>query len=123
MKKDKKERVYFAKYLSIVDEIEDDQFEDKESACENMQLRYRVLRKTILCIVFGGNMKKSCYTFGVLPKINPRIGNLAELLSGSTQLRHTLPRALPNTAGPGIPYGIGCRHWMSIPPISPRRTH
>ena len=35
MKKDNKERAFFAKYVSIIDEIEDDQFKDKELVREN----------------------------------------------------------------------------------------
>ena len=45
MKKDKKESAFFAKYLSIVDEIEDDQFEDEESDRENMRRRYKSAKK------------------------------------------------------------------------------
>ena len=43
MKKDKKESTFFAnaKYLSIVNEIEDDQFKDEESDRENMRQRYK----------------------------------------------------------------------------------
>jgi len=36
MKKDNKERAFFAKYVSIIDEIEDDQFKDKELVRENV---------------------------------------------------------------------------------------
>ena len=40
MKKDKKERFFFAKYLSIIDEIEDDQFKNTENPVrENMNMR------------------------------------------------------------------------------------
>jgi hypothetical protein len=40
MKKDKKERFCFAKYLSIIDEIEDDQFKNTENPVrENMNMR------------------------------------------------------------------------------------
>ena len=35
MKKDNKERAFFAKYVSIIDKIEDDQFKDKELVREN----------------------------------------------------------------------------------------
>jgi hypothetical protein len=123
MKKDKKERVYFAQYLSILHEIEDDQFEDEESACENMHLRYKGAKKDNFVHSLWRKYKKGLLYLRSFAKKNPRIGNLAELPSGSTQLRHTLPRALPDTAGLGIPYAIGCRHRMSIPPVSPRRTH
>jgi len=59
MKKDKKESSFFAKYLSIVDEIEDDQFKDEESDRENMRQRYKGAKKDILCRVRGGNTKQS----------------------------------------------------------------
>jgi len=36
MKKDKKERYFFDKFISFVDEIEDDQFEDKDFVRETM---------------------------------------------------------------------------------------
>jgi hypothetical protein len=48
MKKDKKERAFFAKYLSIIDEIEDDQFENKENPVrENMRRMYKGAKKVI----------------------------------------------------------------------------
>ena len=46
MKKDKKERILFAKYLSIIDEIEDDQLEDTENHVrENMRQMYKGAKK------------------------------------------------------------------------------
>ena len=41
MKKDKKESAFFAKYLSIIDEIEDDQFKNAETVRENMCRMYK----------------------------------------------------------------------------------
>jgi len=64
MKKDIKERAFFDKYISIVNEIEDDQFVDETFVREKMR-QLRTFAKKI-----------------------PGIGNLAELPSGSTQLRH-----------------------------------
>ena len=45
MKKDKKESAFFAKYLSIIDEIEDDQFENAETVRENMRRMYKGAKK------------------------------------------------------------------------------
>jgi hypothetical protein len=45
MKKDKKERAFFDKYMSLVDEIEDDQFEDKDYVRETMQRQYKGAKK------------------------------------------------------------------------------
>ncbi len=45
MKKDIKERAFFAKYISIVHEIEDDQFVNKALARENMRQRYKGAKK------------------------------------------------------------------------------
>ena len=41
MKKDKKERYFFDKFISFVDEIEDDQFEDKDFVRETIVGRMR----------------------------------------------------------------------------------
>ncbi len=48
----------------------------------------RVQRKTIMGRVCGRNTKPSWPNSGISPQKNPGIGNLAELPSGSTQLRH-----------------------------------
>ncbi len=45
MKKDRKERDCFAKYLSIVDEMEDEQFNDEESVRESIHQRYKGAKK------------------------------------------------------------------------------
>ena len=45
MKKDIKERAFFAKYISIVNEIEDDQFVNKALVHENMCQRYKGAKK------------------------------------------------------------------------------
>ena len=88
MKKDKKERVYFAQYLSILHENEDDQFEDEESACENMHLRYKGAKKDNSAQSLWQKYQAELTCLRTFAKIFPGIGNLAELPSGSTQLRH-----------------------------------
>ena len=45
MKKERKESTFFAKYLSIIDEIEDDQFENAETVRENMRRMYKGAKK------------------------------------------------------------------------------
>jgi hypothetical protein len=45
MKKERKESAFFAKYLSIIDEIEDDQFENAETVRENMRRMYKGAKK------------------------------------------------------------------------------
>jgi hypothetical protein len=82
MKKDKKERLFFAKYLSIIDEIEDDQFENTENPVrENMNMRrmYKGAKKenTPKSLWRKDEVELTCLrTFA---KKNPGIGNLAEL--------------------------------------------
>ncbi len=44
MKKDKKEKAFFAKYVSIIDEIEDEEFEDA-LVRNNMRQRYKGAKK------------------------------------------------------------------------------
>jgi hypothetical protein len=45
-KKDKKEKAFLEKYVSIIDEIEDEKFED-ESVRTNMRQRYKGAEKDI----------------------------------------------------------------------------
>jgi hypothetical protein len=44
MKKDQKEKAYLAKYVSIIDEIEDEEFEDA-LVHNNMRKRYKGAKK------------------------------------------------------------------------------
>jgi hypothetical protein len=44
MKKDKKEKAFFAKYVSIINEIEDEEFEN-ELIRSNMRQRYKGAKK------------------------------------------------------------------------------
>ncbi len=87
MKKDKKES-FFSKYLSIIDEIEDDQFEDTDNTVRvNMRRMYKGAKKenTPKSLWRKYEVELTClWTFA---KQIPGIGNLAELPSGSTQLR------------------------------------
>jgi hypothetical protein len=89
MKKDKKERAFFAKYLSTIDEIEDDQFEKKENPVrENMRRMYKGAKKVNSPKSLRRKYEVELTCLRTFAKTIPGIGNLAELPSGSTQLRH-----------------------------------
>jgi hypothetical protein len=92
IKKNKKESAVIAKYLSIVDEIEDDHFEEKESVRENMRRRYKGGNKDNSVQSLWRKYKAELTCLRTFAKIFPGIGNLAELPSGSTQLRHMKKR-------------------------------
>ena len=87
MKKDKKERAFFAKYLSIVDEIEDEQFKDEESVRESMRQQYKGAEKDNSARSLWRKYKKELAGLRTFAKKNSR-NYLAELPSGSTQLWH-----------------------------------
>jgi hypothetical protein len=88
MKKDNKERAFFGKYISIFDEIEDDQFEDEELVRENMRRRYKGAKKDHSAQSLWRKYETELTFLRTFAKKIPGIGNLAELPSGSTQLRH-----------------------------------
>jgi hypothetical protein len=89
MKKDKKERIFLAKYLSIIDDIEDDQFEDTENhVCENMRQMYKGAKKVLSLKSLWRKYEVELTGIRTFAKQIPGIGNLAELPSGSMQLRH-----------------------------------
>ncbi len=89
MKKDKKESFFFAKYLSIIDEIEDDQFENTENPVrENMRWMYKGTKKVNSPKSLWRKYEVELTCLLTFAKNIPGIGNLAELPSGSTQLRH-----------------------------------
>jgi hypothetical protein len=90
MKKNKKEKAFFAKYVSIIDEIEDEEFEN-EAIYSNMRQRYKGAKKDnngqSLWRKYETELTK-LRSFAKKNRILGIAGNLAELLSGSTQLRH-----------------------------------
>ena len=89
MKKDKKRGLFFAKYLSTIDEIEDDQFENKENPVrENMRRMYKGAKKVNSPKSLWRKYKVELTGLWTFAKQIPGIGNLTELPSGSTQLRH-----------------------------------
>ena len=90
MKKDIKERAFFAKYISIVNEVEDDQFVNKALVRENMRQRYKGAKKDHTAQSLWRKYEQELTLLRTFAKKIPGIGNLAELPSGSTQLRHMI---------------------------------
>ena len=88
MKKDIKERAFFAKYISIVHEIEDDQFANKALARENMRQRYKGAKKDHTAQSLWRIYEQELTFLWTFAKKILGIGNLAELPSGSAQLWH-----------------------------------
>jgi hypothetical protein len=87
MKKDKKEKAFFEKYVSIIDEIEDKEFK-YASVRNNMRRRYKGAKKDSIWQSLWRKYETELTDLRSFAKKNPGIGNLAELPSGSTQLRH-----------------------------------
>jgi len=87
MKKEKKEKAFFKKYMGILDKIEDDQFEN-DSICEAMRCRYKKAKldnnTTRLLRKYGSDLTE----LRNFAKKLPGVGSLSELPSGSNQLRH-----------------------------------
>ena len=89
MKKEKKERVFFDKYLSIIDNIEDDQFENTGIPVRDIMRRiYKGAKKDNTPKSLWRKYEAELTGLRTFAKKIPGIGNLAELPSGSTQLRH-----------------------------------
>jgi hypothetical protein len=86
MKKDKEEKAFLAKYVSIIDEIEDREFKDALVRI-NMRQRYKGAKKDNNGHSLWRKYKTELTDLRSFSKKNPGIGNLAELSSGSTQLR------------------------------------
>ena len=87
MKKDIKERAFMAKYILIVDEIEDDQFVNEALVRENMRRRYKGAKKDHTASLWR-KYEQELTLLRTFAKKIMGIGNLAELPSGSTQLKH-----------------------------------
>jgi len=87
MKKEKKEKVFFNKYMGILEEIEDDQFEN-DSIREAMCCRYKKAKldnnATRLWRKYESDLTELCN----FAKKLPGVGSLSELPNGSNQLRH-----------------------------------
>ena len=88
MKKDIKERAFLTKYISIVDEIEDDQFVDEGLVRDKMRRIYKGAKKDHTAQSLWRKYEQELTLLRTFAKKIPGIGNLAELPSGSTQLKH-----------------------------------
>jgi hypothetical protein len=88
MKKDIKEMAFLAKYISIVDEIEDDQFVNEALVREKMHRIYKGAKKVHTARSLWRKYEQELTLLRTFAKKIPGIGNLAELPSGSTQLKH-----------------------------------
>ena len=89
MKKDRKERAFFAKYLSIVNEMDDEQFNDEETVRESIRQRYKGAKKDNSAQSVWRKYETELTGLRTFAKKNPGTGNLAVLPSGSMQLWHT----------------------------------
>ena len=87
MKKDKKERAYFNRYMGILDEIEDDQF-GNESVREAMRRRYKKAKLDNNATRLWRKYESDLTELRNFAKKLPGVGSLSELPSGSNQLRH-----------------------------------
>jgi hypothetical protein len=88
MKKEIKERAFLNKYISIVDEIEDDQFVDEGLVRDQMRRIYKGAKKDHTAHSLWRKYEQELTLLRTFAKKIPGIGNLAELPSGSTQLKH-----------------------------------
>ncbi len=88
MKKEIKERAFLNKYISIVDEIEDDQFVDEALVRDQMRRIYKGAKKDHTAHSLWRKYEQELTLLRTFAKKIPGIGNLAELPSGSTQLKH-----------------------------------
>jgi hypothetical protein len=66
-KKEKKERVYFAKYVAIIEEVEDSMFLS-EHLRHNMLMQYKTRRKIIREPVCGDSMRRSYRSSVIFPR-------------------------------------------------------
>ena len=87
MKKEKKERVYFAKYAAIIDEIEDSMF-SSDHLCHSMRMQYKNAKKDNTGTSLWGKYDVELRELRNFSKKIPGVGSLAALPSGSNQLKH-----------------------------------
>jgi hypothetical protein len=87
MKKNKKEKAFFAKHVSIINEIEDEEFKN-ECIRSNMHQSYMGAKKDNNGQSLWWKYKTELTKLWSFAKTIPGTGNLAELPSGSTQLQH-----------------------------------
>ena len=87
MKKEKKEKAFFNKYMGILEEIEDDQF-NNESICEAMCRRYKKAKLDNNTTRLWRKYESDLTELRNFAKKLSGVGSLLELLSRSNQLRH-----------------------------------
>jgi len=86
MKKEKKEKAFFKKYMGILDKIEDDQFEN-ESVRKAMRHCYKKAKLDINATRLWRKYESDLTELRNFAKKLPGVGILSELPSGSNQLR------------------------------------
>ena len=87
MKKEKKENAFFNKYMGIVDEIDNNQFDD-DSVREAMRRRYKKAKMDNNPTRLWRKYESDLTELRNFAKKLPGVGSLSELPSGSNQLRH-----------------------------------
>jgi len=87
MKKEKKEKAFFNKYMGILDEIKDDQFED-DFVSKIMRRHYKKAKLDNNATRLWRKYKSGLTELHNVAKKLPGVGSLSELPSGSNQLRH-----------------------------------
>lgn len=87
MKKEKKESAFYNKYMCILDEIEDDRFDD-ESVRHGMRRRYKKAKKDHNPERLWRKYESDLTELRNFAKKLPGVGSLSDLPSGSNQLRH-----------------------------------
>jgi len=87
MKKEKKKKVFFNKYMGILDKIDDDQFEN-DSIREAMRHRYKKAKLDNNATRLWRKYESDLTELRNFAKKLPGVRSLLELPSGSNQLRH-----------------------------------
>ena len=87
MKKEKKEKAFFNKYMGILDKIEDDQFEN-DSVREAMRRCYKKAKFNNNATRLWRKYESNLTVLRNFAKKLPVVGSLLELPSRSNQLRH-----------------------------------
>ena len=87
MKKEKKEKAFFNKYMDILDEIEDDQF-DHECVRQLMRRKYKKTKLDNNATRLWRKYEFDLTELRNFAKKIPGVSSLSELPSGSNQLRH-----------------------------------
>ena len=87
MKKEKKENAFYNKYMGILDEIEDDRFDD-ESVRHEMRRRYKKAKKDHNPERLWRKYESDLTELRNFAKKLPGVGSLSDLPSGSNQLMH-----------------------------------